>query len=114
MLDHAAKRDVLLGFEPEPGMFIDTMARFDQLSERVEHPAFPAGHSTWGILHCQGEVPITEYVARYRDRILNIHIEDMRHGVHEHLMFGDGEMDFAPIIDPASSVSTTPTASMLN
>ena len=24
----------------------------------------------------------------------NVHIEDMRRGVHEHLMFGEGEIDF--------------------
>ena len=28
----------------------------------------------------------------------------MRAGVHEHLMFGDGEMDFPPIIDALAKV----------
>jgi sugar phosphate isomerase/epimerase len=26
-----------------------------------------------------------------------MHIEDMKEGVHEHLMFGEGTMNFAPI-----------------
>jgi L-ribulose-5-phosphate 3-epimerase len=30
---------------------------------------------------------------------VNVHIEDMRAGVHEHLMFGEGEMRFPPIIE---------------
>jgi sugar phosphate isomerase/epimerase len=29
----------------------------------------------------------------------NVHIEDMRGHVHEHLMFGEGEMEFPPIIE---------------
>ena len=28
---------------------------------------------------------------------MNIHIEDMIQGIHEHLMFGQGTMDFPPI-----------------
>jgi L-ribulose-5-phosphate 3-epimerase len=27
----------------------------------------------------------------------NVHIEDMRTGVHDHLMFGEGEIDFPPV-----------------
>jgi L-ribulose-5-phosphate 3-epimerase len=34
----------------------------------------------------------------WHKRLVNVHIEDMRAGVHEHLMFGEGEMDFPPII----------------
>ena len=29
---------------------------------------------------------------------MNVHIEDMRAGVHEHLMFGEGEIDFPPVL----------------
>ena len=31
ILDHAARRGVVLGFEPEPGMFIDTLARYGEI-----------------------------------------------------------------------------------
>ena len=51
-----------------------------------------------GHLYCQGEVPIADYILRFGPRIVNVHIEDMRAGVHEHLMFGEGEMDFPPIL----------------
>jgi sugar phosphate isomerase/epimerase len=50
-----------------------------------------------GHLHCLGE-PIVETIHRWRDRLWNVHIEDMRAGVHEHLMFGDGEIDFPPAL----------------
>jgi sugar phosphate isomerase/epimerase len=37
-------------------------------------------------------------VQRFAPRLVNVHIEDMRRGVHEHLMIGEGEIDFAPIL----------------
>jgi sugar phosphate isomerase/epimerase len=36
-------------------------------------------------------------LSQWRTRVVNIHIEDMVRGVHEHLMFGQGTMDFASI-----------------
>ncbi len=94
---YAAERNVTLAFEPEPGMFIDRMARYDELVERLAAPQFKLTLD-FGHLHCQGEVPIANFVRRYAHHLANIHIEDMRAGVHEHLMFGEGEIDFPPII----------------
>ncbi len=51
-----------------------------------------------GHLHCQGETPIAAQIERWGDQIVNIHIEDMRAGVHEHLQFGEGEIEFAPVL----------------
>jgi L-ribulose-5-phosphate 3-epimerase len=97
VLDYAAQRGVIIGFEPEPGMFIDTMAKYDELQRRVDAPHFRLTLDV-GHLHCQGEMPVEDYVARYAEQLVNVHIEDMRHGVHEHLPFGEGEMDFPPLI----------------
>jgi L-ribulose-5-phosphate 3-epimerase len=97
VLDAAASADVTLGFEPEPGMFIDTMARFDELTERLGAPRHFQLSLDVGHLHCLGETPLDRYIQRYAARIVNIHLEDMRAGVHEHLMFGEGEIDFPPV-----------------
>ena len=35
---------------------------------------------------------------KWRARIRNIHIEDMVQGVHDHLMFGQGTMEFTSIM----------------
>jgi L-ribulose-5-phosphate 3-epimerase len=98
VLRHATNSGVTLGFEPEPGMFIDTLKSFHRLLQWIDAPhlelTLDVGH-----LWCQGELPIADYVSRWGPRIVNVHIEDMRAGVHEHLMFGEGEMRFAPIID---------------
>ena len=93
----AMRRGVKLAFEPEPGMFIDTMAKYAELVRRVDHPNFGLTLDV-GHLHCMGELPIASHIHRYTDRLWNVHIEDIRHGVHDHLMFGEGEMDFPPIL----------------
>ena len=78
-------------------MFIDTMARFAELNDRVAHPAFGLTIDI-GHLHCQGEVPMADHLRQWRHLLWNVHIEDMRRGFHEHLMFGEGEIDFAPVL----------------
>jgi sugar phosphate isomerase/epimerase len=52
-----------------------------------------------GHLFCLSEVPIVGYIEKWADRIVNIHIEDMCAGVHEHLMFGEGQIYFPPVIE---------------
>ena len=94
---HAARANVRLAFEPEPGMFIDTMKRFDELRRRVDHPLFGLTLDI-GHLHCQGEVPIARQLRKWRHLLWNVHIEDMRRGVHDHLMFGEGEIEFGPVL----------------
>lgn len=95
VLDYAAGQGVTVGFEPEPGMLIDSMRAFDELLAQIDRPnlrlTLDIGH-----LQCQGE-PIAESVLRCAPRLVNVHIDDMRRGVHEHLMFGEGEIDFPPV-----------------
>jgi L-ribulose-5-phosphate 3-epimerase len=97
VIDYAGQRGVVLGFEPEPGMLIDSMARYEQLLRRIDAPHFRLTLDI-GHLHCQGETPIAEQIRRWAPRLVNVHIEDTRFGVHEHLMFGEGEIDFPPVI----------------
>lgn len=93
----AEKLGTPIGFEPEPGMFIDSMSRFQRLLQWVDSPQLKLTLDL-GHLYCQGEVPIADYITRFSQYIVNVHVEDMRAGVHEHLMFGEGEMEFPPII----------------
>jgi sugar phosphate isomerase/epimerase len=97
LCDYADRRNVRLAFEPEPGMFIDTMTRFEELHRAVDHPAFGLTLDI-GHLHCQGETPIVAHLRRWKDWLWNVHIEDMRRGVHDHLMFGEGEIDFGEVL----------------
>lgn len=94
---YAAKQSVRLAFEPEPGMFIDTMPKYAELRRQVARDNFGLTLDI-GHLHCLGETPIADQIRAWRDVLWNVHIEDMRRGVHEHLMFGEGEIDFPPVL----------------
>ncbi len=96
MLRRAEAAGIVLAFEPEPGMFIDTLDQFGRLDERLCHPLFQLTVDL-GHVHCLQEGHIPSLISRWRSRIVNIHIEDIVAGVHEHLMFGEGTMDFAAI-----------------
>lgn len=97
IVDYAERREVTLGFEPEPGMLIDTMDRYAELLQQVDSPRLQLTLDI-GHVHCQNEGPIDAMIRRWANRLINVHIEDMRRGVHEHLMFGEGEIDFPPVI----------------
>lgn len=94
--DHAARKKVRLAFEPEPGMLVATMKDFETLHRQVDHSQFGLTLDI-GHLHCQGEGPIPAIIHRWKHVLWNVHLEDMKQGVHNHLMFGEGEMDFEGI-----------------
>jgi L-ribulose-5-phosphate 3-epimerase len=77
-------------------MFIDTFKQFRLLDERIGHPLFQLTVDL-GHVHCMDEGDIPDLLRQWGNRIVNIHIEDMVRGIHEHLLFGDGTMDFPPI-----------------
>jgi L-ribulose-5-phosphate 3-epimerase len=103
VLEHAEGHAMPLAFEPEPGMFIDTFARFAQLDERIRHPLFDLTVDL-GHVHCIDAGNPADSVRAWGPRIRNIHIEDMVRGVHEHLLFGEGTMDFPPLIQALRDV----------
>ena len=67
VLQHAERIDMPLAFEPEPGMFIDTLDRFARLDERIRHPLFDLTIDV-GHVHCTGEGDIAELSPALADR----------------------------------------------
>ena len=94
LAERAGRLGQRLAFEPEPGMFIDTMERFQALFQKVNHPSFGLTVDL-GHLHCLGEIPMAPHLLRWRERIWNIHVEGMRRGIHEHLQLDEGDMDLS-------------------
>ncbi|WP_149830029.1 sugar phosphate isomerase/epimerase family protein [Streptomyces tailanensis] len=98
VLETAEEYGVSLAFEPEPYMFVDTVERCVELAELV------GGHELFGITldvghaHCVEDRTLLECVRLAAPRLLNVQIEDMRRGVHQHLEFGAGEIDFPPVL----------------
>ncbi len=106
LCEHALAKSVTLAFEPEPGMFIETTAQFDRLRSQVDDPFFSLTLDV-GHLHCLGDGDPPARIRQYASILANVHIEDMRRGAHEHLMFGEGEMQFEPIISALREVRYT-------
>jgi sugar phosphate isomerase/epimerase len=96
VLDAADKRTVRLAFEPEPGMFVETCDQYAKLADDLNHPLFGLTLDI-GHVHCLSDGAIPNRIRQFADRLFNVHIEDMRPGVHEHLPFGQGTIDFPPV-----------------
>ncbi|MEM9410493.1 MAG: sugar phosphate isomerase/epimerase family protein, partial [Planctomycetota bacterium] len=103
IIQYAESKKVLIGFEPEPDMLIDTTGRFERLTHLVDSDHFKMTMDI-GHLFCLNEVPISSYIEKWSDRIVNVHIEDMCSGVHDHLMFGEGQIYFPPVIETLFNV----------
>jgi L-ribulose-5-phosphate 3-epimerase len=86
----AAGRGVRLAVEPEPGMLVQTIADYQRLAAEVGGLGL-----TLDIGHCRCLEPEPEAacVRRAGPWLANVQIEDMCRGRHEHLPFGEGEVD---------------------
>ena len=98
VLDHAAARGVMIGFEPEPGMFIDTLARQARLVERLGRPDRLKLTLDIGHMECMGERPMASMLAPRAGDVVNVHVEDMLPCRHEHLPLGSGVLDPEPVL----------------
>ena len=95
VLEQAAAAGLGLGFEPEPGMFVDSVARCAALRERMAgHPALALTLDT-GHTECMGERPAADVLLPWPGRVVNVHVDDMLACRHEHLPLGTGDVDFA-------------------
>lgn len=103
---YAETKNMPLAFEPEPGMFIESFADYQQLCEQVDHPLFGLTIDI-GHVQCIEDGTIANHLRQWKDQLFNVHIEDMVRGVHDHLRFGDGEIDFPPIIKTLQEIGYT-------
>ncbi|MEU6058446.1 sugar phosphate isomerase/epimerase family protein [Streptomyces sp. NPDC047097] len=92
---------VPLAVEPEPGHLLATLADFHHLRSLLGDPGPDLLGLTLDIGHCQCLEPASpaDCVRAAAPWLRHVQIEDMRRGVHEHLPFGDGEIDFPPVLD---------------
>ncbi|CQR73785.1 L-ribulose-5-phosphate 3-epimerase UlaE [Sporomusa ovata DSM 2662] len=96
VLEHALKRNVLIGIEYEPGLLVESEEDFLQLVQTINCPNLglnlDIGHS-----HVAGE-NVCEVIARNSGRIWNVHIEDILGRRHYHLIPGEGDIDFTRVL----------------
>jgi sugar phosphate isomerase/epimerase len=90
---HAARVGVIVAFEPEPGMVIDTLARAATLFDRLGRPDALRLTVDVGHMECMGEWPPATHLRPWHGMIANVHVDDMLACRHEHLPLGTGDVD---------------------
>jgi sugar phosphate isomerase/epimerase len=94
VLELGQRLGVQIAFEPEPGMFVERCDGYLHLLERLGKDGetlglcLDVGHTV-----VTGEIAVDEQIRRLAPRLVHVHLDDCRAGVHEHLPFGAGELD---------------------
>lgn len=111
LLDEGRGGPTRICFEPEPGMLVASLAELD------EFLALLAGDELAVMLDV-GHVPVTEDISpgaairRLAPRLGGLQLDDSRHGVHEHLMPGEGEIEWPGVIEAVREVGFRGLASL--
>jgi sugar phosphate isomerase/epimerase len=96
ILAHAERKpEVRVGVEYEPGFLVGGMRDALRLINELDHPLMGVNLDL-GHAQVEGE-NLAEAIAEFGARIWNIHLEDIRKRVHEHLVPGEGDIDFARV-----------------
>jgi L-ribulose-5-phosphate 3-epimerase len=96
LCEQAAHRGLKVAFEPEPGMLVERAADWPRLRDAVAHPALGLALD---VGHClaTSEGQPDGWVRRFAADLLVVQVDDHKSGVHEHLMLGEGEVDWAAL-----------------
>jgi sugar phosphate isomerase/epimerase len=93
---HARGQGVRIAFEPEPGMAVETAAAWVGVRDLVEDETLGL---TLDVGHClaTGEGAPDAVLRAHAADLLVLQLDDHVPGVHEHLAFGEGQVDFPAI-----------------
>jgi len=94
VLARGRAQGVDVSFEPEPGMFVERPGGYLELVERLGADGDGLGLCL-DVGHClvTGDRPVEDQIRRLAPRLRMVHLDDIADGVHEHRMFGTGELD---------------------
>ncbi|MGW7411312.1 sugar phosphate isomerase/epimerase family protein [Streptomyces sp. NPDC054863] len=98
VVEAATAARVPLAVEPEPGHLLATLADFHRLRHALGDPQHLGLTLDIGHCQCLEAVSPADCVREAAPWLRHVQIEDMRRGVHEHLPFGEGEIDFPPVL----------------
>lgn len=95
--DYALKKGIVIGLEPEPDMFVETVADYGRVHRDVGAPNLKMTLDVGHIVCSERDKPV-EIITRLADDIVNVHIEDIKYNEHNHLPPGEGDINFAPVL----------------
>jgi sugar phosphate isomerase/epimerase len=98
LLPTAERHGVELALEPEPGMLVERIADVEELRRRLGSPDRLRLTIDVGHLRCTEDDDPVSCIVDAGPLIANVQIDDMRRGVHEHLPFGEGEVEVPAVL----------------
>ena len=104
VLDHAARRGVKIAFEPEPGMFIESLADWRELRNALPHPALGLTIDV-GHLAVTEAPPWEECLREHAEDLIHVHFDDAKDRRHEHLPLGEGELEWDGILKVLTEIN---------
>ena len=112
VLEAAGRHQVRLGLEPEPGMVVQHLAQALALREELGAPDLLG--ITLDVGHCVAVEPdsAAACLRTAADLLVNVQLDDMVRGVHEHLEFGDGELDLVATLATLAEIGYTGVAAV--
>jgi sugar phosphate isomerase/epimerase len=99
------ERGMIVGIEPEPGLFIESSAEYLEFKNRYfKNEDAVKMNCDVGHLFCVGEDP-AEVICRMPEQICHVDLEDVaKSRVHQHLMPGEGMINFANVFQALKDI----------
>lgn len=90
---------VRIAFEPEPGMFVERPAGYEELVRRLGSEGAALGLCLdVGHCHATHDLPVAGVIRRHAQRLALVQLDDARTGEHVHRMFGEGDLDLPAVL----------------
>lgn len=99
----ASRRNILIALEPEPDTVIHGTEEMERLFEGVQSDYLKVNLDIGHCFITEGEIYKT--VKSLNDRIIHIHIDDIKDVVHEHLIPGEGDIDFRRVFSALEDIN---------
>lgn len=103
VLAHAERVGVPAAMEPEPesDVVVHTVDEYAALQQRF--PSLELALDLGHVMVTQEREP-EQAIREFADHLGNVSLEDMKRGVHQHLAFGEGDMNIAGCLDALEQI----------